>query len=325
MKNPKKAVISLSVLGAILGVSFILPKAVQTSEKFQPLADQMSSNMPAPKEVELPHIVLTDIPSPTAVVQKGQDAVTPASNEKTKPSGPDPVMLIQTALAAGDHSKASTYLDLAKERIDASTFTELSNLVKAATERAKQQAEASAKAAAAAQAAKADPQSAAKEKALADSQATLAQTLKQLQDSQAETNRLVAEMRQKKTTELADIPASVVKTASAADVDPNGVAVKFALNSSVLDQAEADKLGSMLTTLNQNSGAKVQLRGYADKSGNSEYNLSLSKARALSVKETLQKSGIQADRIEVMPLGSFAAPANAKAEDLRKVEVVLVK
>jgi outer membrane protein OmpA-like peptidoglycan-associated protein len=80
-----------------------------------------------------------------------------------------------------------------------------------------------------------------------------------------------------------------------------------------------------LSDLNQNTAVKVQLRGYADKSGNSEYNLSLSKARALSVKETLEKSGVQAERIEIIPLGSFAAPADAKAEDLRKVEVVIIK
>lgn len=319
MKNPKKAVILLSVLATALGMSFILPKVVQNSEKFQPLAVQMKESIPTAKEAEIPQIVLTDIPSPNTVAQKTSGEVTTASVKEAKPAGPDPVILIQTALAAGDHSKASTYLDLAKERIDASTFSELSNLVSAATQRAKQQAEASAKAAAIAA-----PQSDAKEKALIESQAVLAQTLKQLQSSQAETTRLIAEMREKKI-EVTDIPSTAVKTASAADVNPDSVVLKFDLNSSVLSQTEATKLASTLSDLNQNTAVKVQLRGYADKSGNSEYNLSLSKARALSVKETLEKSGVQAERIEIIPLGSFAAPADAKAEDLRKVEVVIIK
>jgi outer membrane protein OmpA-like peptidoglycan-associated protein len=329
MKNPKQALLFLILLGVILGVSFILPKGVQNSDKFQPLADQMISSIPAAKELKMPSIVLTDIPSPSSVTPGKNGAVTPASNStSSQPTGPDPVMMIQTALAAGDHTKAESYLKLAKERLDPATMSELTGLVTASRERAKKLADESVKAAAEATSLKAAlakaPASAESSKALAEKEAALAETMKQLQQSQAEANRLVAEMRVKNTqiTELAK-PTTVI---AASDAGAQGaVVVKFGVNSSVLDQTEANKLGSLITNLKASTESKVQLRGYADKTGNSEYNLTLSKARAMIVKETLRQSGVAADRIEVMPLGSFTAQDSAKAEDLRKVEILVVK
>jgi outer membrane protein OmpA-like peptidoglycan-associated protein len=329
MKNPAKAIGSVVVLALFLGGMFLLPKAVQNNEKFTKLSEDMTERLPEAPALPVKEVIFQDA-SQAAAPTPGTGEAAPAAAVPTQPAGPDPVALVSTALAAGDPSKAAAYLDLAKERIDGSTFRELSGLVAAAKDRATKQIEEAAKAAATAAAMQqaVKPVDTAANKALVESQAMLATTLKELQKSQAETSRMVAELRQAPQPTLpaaAPSAAAPITVADSSAPQPGAVVIHFGFDSSVLEQDEANKLGPVVTSLKAAPSAKVQLRGYADKKGNTAYNLGLSQARATSVKDTLRLAGIDVSRVETMPLGSFAASDDAKPEDLRKVEVVIIR
>jgi outer membrane protein OmpA-like peptidoglycan-associated protein len=104
--------------------------------------------------------------------------------------------------------------------------------------------------------------------------------------------------------------------------------LRFCRDSSVIDNAEGDKLAPVLAALKSDSAARIELRGFADKSGNSDYNLSLSRARASAVQDIFRRAGIPSTRISVQSMGSFQAAAGLSPEqaaEMRKVEVILVK
>jgi outer membrane protein OmpA-like peptidoglycan-associated protein len=335
MKNPSKAIGSILVLTLFLGGMFLLPKAVQKGEKFPELVKDISQQMPAPAEAPKQKLVFTpDQPSPATAATPGTGQASPAIAMAEAPKGPDPAALVNAALAAGDPAKAAVYLEKAKDRLDATTYTEMSGLVTAAKDRAaKAAADAAQTAAAAAKmaaAAAAPAVDTAANKALIDSQALLANTLKELQKSQAETSRMVAALQASppQAPAAAVAPAAsttAVTPANSSAPAPGAVVIKFGFDSSVLEQEEANKLGSIVTTLKAEPKSKVQLRGYADKKGSTSYNFGLSQARAMSVQDTLRLAGVETSRVEILPLGSFSAADGVKSEDLRKVEVILVK
>ena len=69
------------------------------------------------------------------------------------------------------------------------------------------------------------------------------------------------------------------------------------------NEASTENLAFILTYLRNNPSASVEVTGYADEIGNSEYNNKLSERRAQAVKELLQKAGINASRISIAPKG----------------------
>jgi outer membrane protein OmpA-like peptidoglycan-associated protein len=74
--------------------------------------------------------------------------------------------------------------------------------------------------------------------------------------------------------------------------------VRFALDSSVIQDSEIDKISEAIEFIKANPSAKLQLIGYADKlTGNKRYNLSLSKKRVNTVVDIFERAGISADRL----------------------------
>lgn len=100
------------------------------------------------------------------------------------------------------------------------------------------------------------------------------------------------------------------------------VKVLFGLNRHELPQAYTDQLDQVVRDLKANDGAEVVITGYTDKSGDAEYNRSLSEKRANGVKNYLIGKGVPDKSISVKAAGNEKA-TEAYNKEMRKVEVSL--
>ena len=294
----------LFVLLALVAAAFILPKVVQKSEKFAPLAEKMASSLTPPPPPPLP-------PDPEPTV-----AVVPDPPPVPQPIPEPDLSPVINALASGDLAKADALLDLMKDTIPAEKLVSLKSSVDAARKReAEAQAKESAKPAV-------DP-------AALQAQTVMLEGLKQLQQTQKETAAMLASLKetQTKVAPVAAAPALDAATLSNDTPLPGTVSILFQKDSSFLPPKEAEKLKPVLEALTAAPKLKVELRGFADKSGNTDYNLGLSRARATAVKDAFRRAGVGDSRISMLPMGSFQAPAVASEADaalMRKVEVLVV-
>lgn len=103
------------------------------------------------------------------------------------------------------------------------------------------------------------------------------------------------------------------------------VPIQFEFNSSVLRTSAYSILDGLASSLKANSSAVVQLDGHASAEGTEEYNMTLSRDRANSVKTYLVNAGIAANRIattaygESRPVASNATEAGRSQN--RRVEI----
>ena len=83
----------------------------------------------------------------------------------------------------------------------------------------------------------------------------------------------------------------------------------FLINKAVIRDSEASKINDIVTYLNENKDAKVQVTGYADAgTGNDKVNDRIAAKRADSVVAALKKAGISADRITFDSKGARVQP-----------------
>lgn len=103
------------------------------------------------------------------------------------------------------------------------------------------------------------------------------------------------------------------------------VPIQFEFNSSVLRTSAYSILDGLASSLKANSSAVVQLDGHASAEGTEEYNMTLSRDRANSVKTYLVNAGIASNRIattaygESRPVASNATEAGRSQN--RRVEI----
>jgi OOP family OmpA-OmpF porin len=102
-------------------------------------------------------------------------------------------------------------------------------------------------------------------------------------------------------------------------VSTSAVAIQFEFNSSVLKTSAYASLDKLASDLKANSSTSVQLDGHASAEGTDEYNMSLSKDRANSVKTYLVNSGIAASRIAVTAYGE-SRPVASNATEAGRVQ-----
>ena len=88
-------------------------------------------------------------------------------------------------------------------------------------------------------------------------------------------------------------------------------------------ESSSEHIADLLQIIEDGDLPKI-LSGYADKSGNANYNMSLSKKRVLAVKDELIKMGVNKTRIMEQYFGSEKATAVNNKDD-RKVELKLMK
>lgn len=116
----------------------------------------------------------------------------------------------------------------------------------------------------------------------------------------------------------------------AADAWPlqTGAMVLFDSNSYVIGPEYAKLLDRVAAYLERHQEQHVSLRGYSDNIGNRDYNLFISKYRALVVKYYLINKGVPADRMQILgmgdgyPVGSNDTPEGRRHN--RRVEIKLI-
>jgi peptidoglycan-associated lipoprotein len=82
------------------------------------------------------------------------------------------------------------------------------------------------------------------------------------------------------------------------------------------------RLNRIIVLLVKNPSKKALVTGYADMSGDSEYNAWISQQRAKSVQLFLENMGIESDKIIVTYLGDTESTTSSSAD--RRVEVLLI-
>jgi outer membrane protein OmpA-like peptidoglycan-associated protein len=95
--------------------------------------------------------------------------------------------------------------------------------------------------------------------------------------------------------------------------------VYFATGSNELDDEAKATIANIVTAMNKD-GNKVQITGYADKTGDNDANAVLAKNRAKSVAEALTAAGIKTDSIELKPPVFLDALA-ADDKEARRVDI----
>lgn len=98
--------------------------------------------------------------------------------------------------------------------------------------------------------------------------------------------------------------------------------IYFDVNSAEVASEQINKLEQIATRMLENPDLKVQLSGYADGTGDSEYNAMLSRWRVKAVREELIKAGIQHLRIFEQYFGSKKATGGLNPDE-RKVEIIV--
>lgn len=106
--------------------------------------------------------------------------------------------------------------------------------------------------------------------------------------------------------------------------------LQFKTASFLVEDNYANQLNSLAEMLNNYPTLAVELTGYADHRGDSQYNKTLSEQRAEAVKLFLLERNVSATQIKVSGAGEYLTDANASAstEDLffsRKVNINLIK
>ena len=134
----------------------------------------------------------------------------------------------------------------------------------------------------------------------------------QLRAEVKELRKMVEALREGKVVE--DPSGSQTKK-----LDLRSIQLQFAKNAHDLDWDHKARLNQVKETLIKNPSFKLLITGYADKSGNSEYNIYLSEQRAESVKEYLRSSGIKSNRLIVNYFGDTRSEAVGPQD--RKVEL----
>lgn len=96
----------------------------------------------------------------------------------------------------------------------------------------------------------------------------------------------------------------------------------FGKNEFSLTQAQKTTLNRAVILLAKRPSKKALVTGYADKSGNAEYNVWISQQRAQSVEQFMVSMGIDRNRIVVTYLGDTESTASTPAD--RRVEVSII-
>ena len=81
--------------------------------------------------------------------------------------------------------------------------------------------------------------------------------------------------------------------------------------------ASHEQVGRIASALTAHPGARIQIAGYTDSSGDEAANVALSQARADAVRDALRVKGIDTDRIQADGYGSQSPVATNATEEGR--------
>jgi outer membrane protein OmpA-like peptidoglycan-associated protein len=98
--------------------------------------------------------------------------------------------------------------------------------------------------------------------------------------------------------------------------------VHFESGSNAVSAQGKRVIAGYAAALKANPGAKIELSGYADPTGDTARNLELAKQRAMAVQDALVADGIAADRIALVKPTDVIVGKGSDA-DARRVDAVL--
>jgi outer membrane protein OmpA-like peptidoglycan-associated protein len=100
--------------------------------------------------------------------------------------------------------------------------------------------------------------------------------------------------------------------------------VHFESGKTALSGEDQKILAAVAQAMQQNTGLKVNVSGFADKTGNAAQNLELAKQRAFAVRDALKSAGVAEDRIILAKPTEVIVGAGQDAEG-RRVEISAAK
>lgn len=104
--------------------------------------------------------------------------------------------------------------------------------------------------------------------------------------------------------------------------------VRFEFDSADIPAAEAAKVTDLAAYLEQNPTFRVELEGFTDPRGSSDYNVKLSTRRVTAVREALVAAGVAPERILTGAYGRLNPKCEATNEECwqqnRRVEVIVL-
>jgi len=92
-------------------------------------------------------------------------------------------------------------------------------------------------------------------------------------------------------------------------------AIHFELNKAVLDVSSYTILKELTDFLQKQKSLKLEIHGYTDSSGDADYNLKLSLARAKSIQDYLIEQGVATDRLNTTGHGETLAETSSSGEN----------
>mgnify|MGYP003413117567 CR=1 FL=1 len=102
----------------------------------------------------------------------------------------------------------------------------------------------------------------------------------------------------------------------------------FATDSYTLTDKEKDDLDNLAKLLNKKKKKNIRIDGYTDSTGTVQYNNTLSEKRANSVKDYLEKQGLESSRITAKGYGQSNPIADNKTvegrQKNRRVEIIIL-
>ena len=122
-------------------------------------------------------------------------------------------------------------------------------------------------------------------------------------------------------------PVPVAAAAPAPEPQSRTFMVMFDFDNAGLDAAATDKLASAVAFAGGITKAKIQVGGHTDKSGESDYNVTLAEMRADAVADALRKAGLDEGSIRVASFGedqpAVPTPDGARSPQNRRVEITI--
>ena len=114
-------------------------------------------------------------------------------------------------------------------------------------------------------------------------------------------------------------PAAAAPAAAVAATAVLPAAVYFDTGKAAADADSKKTLDDVIALLKTNAGAKVEVTGYTDTTGNLNQNMELAKQRAVGVRDALMAGGVAKDRITMKPPATVEAGGDAK--QARRVDI----
>jgi peptidoglycan-associated lipoprotein len=99
------------------------------------------------------------------------------------------------------------------------------------------------------------------------------------------------------------LPSDKQSWVPAADQPFKGETVYFDYDKSTIKAGEVAKAERVASGIKALAGKALRIEGHCDERGTEEYNRSLGERRALAVRETLMRSGVDANLIDTISLG----------------------